>query len=70
VELSAALTIAAARKLAAAEVLKADDRVVLLITSGGLKDLGVGRDESEIPVVAPTLHDLSAALDRHFAFSA
>jgi hypothetical protein len=43
---------------------------VLLITSGGLKDLGVGRSGSEIPVVAPTLHDLGAALRRHFSFAA
>lgn len=70
IELSAALTIAAARKLVAAGELHAHDRVVLLITSGGLKDLGVGRSEFEIPVVAPTLPDLSAALERHFAFSA
>jgi threonine synthase len=70
VELSAALTLAAARKLAAEHVLKPDDRVVLLITSSGLKDLGVGRAEKEIPMVAPTLHDLGAALDRHYAFSA
>ncbi len=70
VELSAALTIAAARKLAHDGRLQAGDRVVLLITSGGLKDLGVGRAESEIPMVQPTLHDLSAALERHFAFSA
>jgi threonine synthase len=70
VELSAALTLAAARKLAATGVLKPDDRVVLLITSGGLKDLGVGHTEKEIPMVAPTLHDLGAALERHYAFSA
>ncbi len=70
VELSAALTLAAARKLAAAGLLKPDDRVVLLITSGGLKDLGVGRAEKEIPIVAPTLNDLGAALERHYAFTA
>jgi threonine synthase len=70
VELSAALTLAAARKLAADGVLKPDDRVVLLITSGGLKDLGVGRIENEIPLVAPTMHDLGVALERHFAFIA
>jgi threonine synthase len=70
VELSAALTLAAARKLAAGGALKPDDRVVLLITSGGLKDLGVGRMEKEIPMVAPTLHDLGAALERHYAFTA
>jgi threonine synthase len=68
VELSSAMTIAAARKLAADGALRPDDRVVLLITSGGLKDLGTGRPETEIPVVSPTLGDLNAALDRHFGF--
>ncbi|MBJ7599026.1 MAG: threonine synthase [Candidatus Nephthysia bennettiae] len=70
VELSAALTLAAASRLASDGFLKAEDRVVLLITSGGLKDLGVGRSDSEVPVVAPTLHDLGSALRRHFSFAA
>jgi threonine synthase len=68
VELSSALTLAAARKLAASGVLSPEDRVVLLITSGGLKDLGLGREEAEIPLVEPTLRDLSAMLERHFGF--
>jgi threonine synthase len=68
VELSSAMAIAGARKLAAAGSLHPDQRVVLLITSSGLKDLGIGRPETEIPVVSPTLPDLNAALDRHFGF--
>jgi threonine synthase len=70
VEISSALTLAAAIKLAADGVLTPDDRVVLLITSGGLKDLGVGREESEIPLVSPNLADLGPALDKHFGFRA
>ena len=70
VEISSALTLAAAIKLAADGVLKPEDRVVLLITSGGLKDLGVGRVESEIPIVSPDLADLGSALDKHFGFRA
>ena len=70
VELSSAMTIAAARKLSAARSLLPDHRVVLLITSGGLKDLGIGRPEASIPVVSPTMADLNAALDRHYGFHA
>jgi threonine synthase len=68
VELSAALTVAAAQKLAAEGALTPDDRVVLLITSGGLKDVGLGRPEPEIPLIEPTLRDLGSALERHFGF--
>ncbi len=70
VELSSAMTIAAARKLAAGGALQHDERVVLLITSGGLKDMGIGRPEPEIPMVSPTLPDLNDVLDRHFGFRA
>ena len=70
VEISSALTVAAARSLAASGELSGDDRVVLLITSGGLKDLGIGRAESEIPLVSPSLHDLGALLERQFGFHA
>lgn len=68
VELSAALTLAAATRLAADGTLAADDRVVLLVTSGGLKDGDDGRPEPDIPVIEPTLGDLGAALERHFGF--
>ena len=70
VELSSAMTIAAARKLSASRALAQDDRVVLLITSGGLKDLGIGRAEAAIPVVSPTMADLNSALHRHYGFHA
>jgi threonine synthase len=70
IEISSALTVAAARSLAAEGTLSADDRVVLLITSGGLKDLGIGRADVEIPLVSPSLHDLNATLERHFGFRA
>ena len=68
VELSSAMTIAAARKLTASGSLQPDQRVVLLITSSGLKDLGIGRPEADIPVVSPAMGDLSAALDHHYGF--
>lgn len=70
VELSAAMTLAAARKLVAQGHVSAEDRVVALITSCGLKDLGIGRSESEIPVVSPTLTDLNATLESQFGFRA
>lgn len=70
VELSSAMTLAAARNLVAQGRLSADDRVVALITSGGLKDLGIGKTADEIPLVSPTLADLNATLDRHFGFHA
>jgi threonine synthase len=68
VELSAAMTLAAAQKLAADGVLAPDDRVVLLITSGGLKDGGRDGPDQDIPVIQPTMSDLGAALERHFGF--
>ena len=68
VELSSAMTLAAARKLVASGQLSSEDRVVALITSGGLKDLGIGRPAEEIPVVSPTLSDLNATLDQQFGF--
>lgn len=68
VELSSAMTLAAARKLVANGQLSSEDRVVVLITSGGLKDLGIGRTADEIPVVSPTLADLNATLDHQYGF--
>lgn len=70
VELSSAMTVAAAQKLVANGELSSNDRVVALLTSSGLKDLGVGRTAEEIPVVSPTLADLHATLDHQFGFRA
>ena len=71
VELSSALTLAAARKLVAQGQLNRDDRVVALITSSGLKDLGIGKPAADdIPVVSPTLTHLNSVLDRQFGFRA
>jgi threonine synthase len=70
VELSSAMTLAAARKLVASGQLSSEDRVVALITSSGLKDLGIGRQLGDIPVVSPTLADLNPTLDHQFGFRA
>ncbi len=68
VELSSALTLAAARELSVDRVLKSEHRVVLLITSSGLEDVGMGRSDSDIHIVSPTLADLGRALEGHFGF--
>ncbi len=68
VELSAAMPLAAARKLAAAGVLREHERVVLLVTSSGVKDLEVGATSDELPLVEPTLDALKAVLKERFAY--
>lgn len=69
-ELSSAFTLAAARKLVEDGFLDPEDQVVLLITSGGLKDLGTGRPEAPIPLIPPNLIDLGSELKQHYGFTA
>lgn len=70
VELSAAMPLAAARRLVIAGELQADERVVLLITSGGLKDLEVTDPGQELPLTEPELADLSRVLKESYGFAA
>lgn len=70
VELSSALPLAAARRLAARGELRPDERVVLLITSSGVKDLDVDQPAAELPLVEPDLAHLRAALREHFGYEA
>jgi threonine synthase len=70
VEFSSAMALAAARRLAAAGELGGDDRVVLLLTSGGLKDAEVTVEDAELPVVPPELGALTETLRSEYGFRA
>jgi threonine synthase len=70
VEFSSAMPLAAARKLAADGTLSADDRVVMLVTSSGLKDPEEMNDHGDVPDVQPTLDDLSDVLAKEYGFAA
>jgi threonine synthase len=70
VEFSSALPFAAARKLVAEGELSADECVVALITSSGLKDPESMNDYGELPLAEPTLESLSRVLDEEYEFAA
>ena len=70
VEFSSALPFAAARKLAAEHGLSADECVVSLITSSGLKDPESMNEHGELPLAEPTLESLLAVLDEEYEFAA
>ncbi|MFZ0216808.1 MAG: pyridoxal-phosphate dependent enzyme, partial [Candidatus Dormiibacterota bacterium] len=70
VEFSSAMPLAAVRRLVADGELHRDDRVVLVITSSGLKDLELTGETEEAPLVEANLASLSAELARRFAFRA
>lgn len=71
VELSSALPLAAARKLAASGDLRADDDVVLLVTSSGVKDLEISAAVADdLPLVEPDLVMLRATLRERFGYVA
>lgn len=70
VEFSAAMPLAAARKLAADGTLSPDDRVVLLVTSSGLKDPEAMNDHGEVPDAQPTLESLAGVLEEEYGFAA
>jgi threonine synthase len=62
-EASSALALAVAKKMLAQGQLRADEVVVLLLTSGGLKDPGVSTSYlPTIPLIQPTEEALRAAL--------
>jgi threonine synthase len=66
------VTVAAARKLAAAGLLGRDDEVVLCITGNGLKTAEVVRDTlSQAPVIAPRLTEVAVLVKErsHGAYS-
>lgn len=70
VELSAAMPLAALRKLVDRRDLEADARIVLLITSSGLKDLEVTDVGGELPLTEPTLEGLARLLEASYGYSA
>jgi threonine synthase len=70
VEFSSAMPLAGARKLAADGVLSADERVVLLITSSGLKDPDEMNDHGEVPGAEPTMASLADVLRKEYGFVA
>jgi threonine synthase len=70
VEFSSAMPLAAVRKLAADGRLGADDRVVLLHTSSGLKDPEAMNDHGEAPDSEPTLASLADVLGKEYGFVA
>jgi threonine synthase len=68
VEFSAAMPLAAVRKLRAAGELSPEQRVVMLITSSGLKDPEDMNDHGEIPGAEPTLSNLTGVLEQEYGF--
>ena len=68
VEFSSAMPVAAAEQLRSSGALQADDRVVALITSSGLKDPEVTLSEDELPLVQPDLRDLERVLNEVYGF--
>jgi threonine synthase len=70
VEFSSAMPLAAARKLVADGTLSPDDRVVMLITSTGLKDPEEMNDHGEMPDAQPTLESLADVLGKEYGFVA
>ncbi len=70
VEFSSAMPLAAARRLVADGTLSPDDRVVLLITSSGLKDPEEMNDYGEVPDARPTLASLAEVLGKEYGFAA
>ena len=61
---------ALARKLAADGELSADECVVALITSSGLKDPESMNEHGELPLAEPTLESLSRVLEEEYEFAA
>lgn len=70
VEFSAAMPLAAVRKLAEAGDLSPDERVVMLVTSSGLKDPDEMNDHGDVPDAEPTLASLTAVLEQEYGFVA
>lgn len=70
VELSSAYGVAAARRLRAEGTLTKDDRVVILVTSSGLKDSETTDVGEDLPLVEPQLTSLSTLLRKQFGFVA
>ncbi|MDE3193975.1 MAG: pyridoxal-phosphate dependent enzyme [Chloroflexota bacterium] len=69
-ELSAAMPLAAVRRLARSGGLSRSDTVVLLLTSSGLKDLEVTDTRGELPLAEPRLDDLRRVLKESYGFAA
>lgn len=70
VELSAAMPLAAVRRLADAGQLDSAARTVLLITSSGLKDMEVTDPGGELPLTEPTLDGLARLLEASYGYAA
>ncbi len=70
VELASAYGLAAARRLQSTGELTSHDRIVMLITSSGLKDTETTSAEGELPLVKPDLGSLANLLKRQFGFAA
>lgn len=70
VEFSAAMPLAAVRRLVEAGELSADARVVMVITSSGLKDSEITSREGEIPLVQETLPALRRVLEGEYGLAA
>ena len=62
VESAAALTLAVARRLVTEGIVRREDRVVLLLTSGGLKELPSGGGRRAIPIVRPNVEAVRRSL--------
>jgi threonine synthase len=70
VEFSSAMPLAAVRKLVADGVLSERERVVLLVTSTGLKDPDEMNEHGQVADVQPTLASLESVLEKEYGFAA
>jgi threonine synthase len=70
VEFSSAMPLAAVQKLVASGDVSSEDRIVMLVTSTGLKDPEEMNEYGEAPDVAPTIASLADVLEQEYGFVA
>jgi threonine synthase len=70
VEFSSAMPLAAVQKLVASGDVSSDERIVMLLTSTGLKDPEEMNVHREAPDVEPTLASLADVLEQEYGFVA
>jgi threonine synthase len=69
VEFSSAMPVAAAARLCRDGLLAPTDRVVVLLTSGGLKDPEITLPDQQLPLVEPNLAALERLLAEHYGYA-
>ena len=69
VEFSSAMPLAAVKKLLATGEVSSAERIVMLVTSTGLKDPEEMNDHGEAPDVQPTIESLANVLEKEYGFA-